>query len=149
MAQETVKKPPAAKVHSKVPAQQQQQKQQQQQQKQQQKIQADQQKQQKVPPAKNKQQAPPPVPKVTPPPTPTTTPTPPKLGARERLIVWADDNDVDLEDITFAVPMILSLALLMVFFLRKYIRWNVKCPSDNRIDGKTVIITGRFGFCFI
>ena len=37
---------------------------------------------------------------------------------------------------------ILSGVLLFIFLLRLYIRWGVPCPSKNRLDGKTVIITG-------
>lgn len=74
---------------------------------------------------------------------PPPTPKPPK-APREKHIIWEDDNDVDFEDITFVVPIIISVIILFIFFLRKYIRWNVECQSQNRIDGKTVIITGKF-----
>ncbi|KAL4223768.1 Retinol dehydrogenase 13 [Mactra antiquata] len=73
---------------------------------------------------------------------PTTPPPSPKITTREKQIIWEDDNDVDIEDITFTVPIIISFIILFVFFLRKYIRWNVECQSQNRIEGKTVIITG-------
>ncbi|XP_053375522.1 retinol dehydrogenase 12-like [Mercenaria mercenaria] len=66
----------------------------------------------------------------------------PKYSTREKQIIWEDDNDLDIEDITFVVPIIISVIILFVFFLRKYIRWNVNCQSNNRIEGKTVIITG-------
>lgn len=70
--------------------------------------------------------------------------SPPKMptSPREKTIIWQDDNDVDFEDITFAVPIIISVIILSVFLLRKYIRWNVECQSNNRIEGKTVVITG-------
>lgn len=77
----------------------------------------------------------------------TTAPPPvPKSSIREKQIIWEDDNDVDFEDITFVVPIIISVIILFVFILRKYIRWNVSCPSNNRIDGKTVVITGNRSF---
>lgn len=44
---------------------------------------------------------------------------------------------------------ILSSVLLGLFLWRMYLRWTVKCQSKNRLDGKTVIITGiyqLFGF---
>ncbi|XP_048746862.2 retinol dehydrogenase 12-like isoform X2 [Ostrea edulis] len=37
---------------------------------------------------------------------------------------------------------ILSSVLLGLFLWRMYLRWTVKCQSKNRLDGKTVIITG-------
>lgn len=61
---------------------------------------------------------------------------------REKSILWQDDNDVDFEDVTFVVPVVISVILLIVFFLRKYLRWSVPCPSPNRLYGKTVVITG-------
>ena len=73
---------------------------------------------------------------------PTTLPPPPRATPREKAIIWQDDNDIDLEDISFVVPIIISVIILLVFMLRKYIRWTVPCPSENRIDGKTVVITG-------
>lgn len=42
----------------------------------------------------------------------------------------------------FFVPVVISIVLLVLFFLRRYIRWTVKCPSKNDLDGKTVLITG-------
>ena len=51
----------------------------------------------------------------------------------------------------FFVPVVISVVLLIVFFLRRVIRWTVKCPSKNDLDGKTVLITGElscFVFCF-
>lgn len=68
----------------------------------------------------------------------------PKASPREKQIIWEDDNDFDFEDVTFVVPIVISVIILGVFFLRKYIRWNVECQSNNRIDGKTVVITGKF-----
>lgn len=62
---------------------------------------------------------------------------------REKSIFWEDDNDVDFEDVTFVVPVVISVILLIVFVLRKYIRWSVPCPSQNRLYGKTVVITGQ------
>lgn len=70
----------------------------------------------------------------------------PKASIREKQIIWEDDNDFDFEDVTFVVPIVISVIILFVFFLRKYIRWNVECQSNNRIDGKTVVITGKFKF---
>ncbi|KAL3856891.1 hypothetical protein ACJMK2_011599 [Sinanodonta woodiana] len=61
---------------------------------------------------------------------------------REKTKIWQADQDVDIEDLTFIIPIIISVVLLSVFLLRKYIRWTVQCPSNNRLDGKTVIITG-------
>ena len=76
----------------------------------------------------------------------TVPPTPPPAssgqGARAKVVFWADDDDVDFEDITFAVPIVIFIVLLIIFILRKYIRWNVPCTSENRLDGKTVIVTG-------
>ena len=72
----------------------------------------------------------------------TLPPKTPKTGSREKHIIWADDNDVDFEDITFVIPIVISAVILMVFLLRKYMRWNVDCSNDNRIDEKTVVITG-------
>lgn len=66
----------------------------------------------------------------------------PKTVSRGKQIIWEDDNDVDFEDITFVIPIVISVIILFIFFLRKYIRWNVECQSNNRIDGKTVVITG-------
>ncbi|XP_062578912.1 retinol dehydrogenase 12-like [Saccostrea cucullata] len=37
---------------------------------------------------------------------------------------------------------LLSTVLLGLFLWRMYLRWTVQCKSENRIDGKTVIITG-------
>lgn len=79
---------------------------------------------------------------------PTSTQAPPASGTlppgavKQKVVFWADDDDVDFEDITFAVPIVIALVILFVFFLRKYIRWSVPCKSENRLDGKTVIITG-------
>lgn len=36
----------------------------------------------------------------------------------------------------------LSSVLLGIFLWRMYLRWTVKCKSENRLDGKTVLITG-------
>lgn len=38
----------------------------------------------------------------------------------------------------------LSSVLLGIFLWRMYLRWNVKCKSENRLDGKTVLITGTY-----
>jgi len=62
---------------------------------------------------------------------------------REKSVIWQDDNAVDFEDLTFIVPVVISVILLVVFLLRKYIRWSVPCPSENRLYGKTVVITGE------
>ncbi|XP_063396614.1 retinol dehydrogenase 12-like [Mytilus trossulus] len=43
---------------------------------------------------------------------------------------------------TFLVPVIISIILLALFFLRRYLRWTVKCSSKNGMEGKTVVITG-------
>lgn len=67
---------------------------------------------------------------------------PPKVAGREKPVVWEDDNELDIVDITFVVPIMISIIILAVFLFRKYIRWTVPCSSDNRIEGKTVIITG-------
>lgn len=59
-----------------------------------------------------------------------------------------DAESVDAEDIVedffsgILLTGILSVFLLGLFLLRKYIQWGIDCPSDNRIDGKTVVITG-------
>lgn len=59
-----------------------------------------------------------------------------------------DAESVDAEDIVedffsgIMLTGIISVLLLGLFLLRKYIQWGIDCPSDNRIDGKTVIITG-------
>ena len=78
---------------------------------------------------------------------PTVVPKVPKRPAkvlsRDSQTIWADDDDIDLEDVTFVVPIVISLVLLFIFFLRQYIRWTVQCPSSNRLDGKTVVITGK------
>lgn len=39
---------------------------------------------------------------------------------------------------------VFSALLLVMFVVRVYCRWAVPCPSDNRLDGKTVIITGEY-----
>ena len=66
----------------------------------------------------------------------------PKM-TRDSPKVWADDDDIDLEDLTFALPIVISLILLFVFFFRQYVRRTVQCPSSNRLEGKTVVITGN------
>lgn len=66
-----------------------------------------------------------------------------KVMTRDSPTIWADDDDIDLEDVTFVVPIVISLILLFVFFLRQYLRWTVQCPSPNRLEGKTVVITGK------
>ena len=66
--------------------------------------------------------------------------------SRDSPKVWADDDDIDLEDLTFALPIVISLILLFVFFFRQYVRRTVQCPSSNRLEGKTVVITGNT-FC--
>ena len=71
---------------------------------------------------------------------------PAKIVSRVSQTIWADDDDIDLEDLTFVVPIVISLILLFVFFLRQYIRWTVQCPSSNRLEGKTVVITGKRQF---
>lgn len=38
----------------------------------------------------------------------------------------------------------LSSLLLGIFLWRMYLRWTVKCKSENRLDGKTVLITGIY-----
>ncbi|KAL3856892.1 hypothetical protein ACJMK2_011600 [Sinanodonta woodiana] len=65
-----------------------------------------------------------------------------KHKGREKPTIWQADQDVDIEDLTFVIPIVISVVLLSVFLLRKYIRWTVQCPSNNRLDGKTVVITG-------
>jgi hypothetical protein len=49
----------------------------------------------------------------------------------------------------FFVPVVISIVLLTVFFLRRFIRWTVKCPSKNDLDGKTVLITGELSCFFV
>ncbi|CAI9740627.1 Hypothetical predicted protein [Octopus vulgaris] len=59
-----------------------------------------------------------------------------------------DAESVDAEDIVedffsgVVLAGLLATCLLFLFLLRKYIQWGGDCPTDNRIDGKTVIITG-------
>lgn len=43
----------------------------------------------------------------------------------------------------------LSSVLLGIFLWRMYLRWTVKCKSENRLDGKTVLITGIYIYCLI
>lgn len=43
----------------------------------------------------------------------------------------------------------LSSLLLGIFLWRMYLRWTVKCKSENRLDGKTVLITGIYIYCLI
>lgn len=45
--------------------------------------------------------------------------------------------------------VIVSSVLLFIFLLRLYIRWGAECPSKNRMDGKTVIVTGQTCFLFL
>ena len=52
-------------------------------------------------------------------------------------------QDVSL---TIAIPALLSAILLGLFLWRRYIRWNVLCSSKNRLEGKTVIVTGNTYF---
>ncbi|KAK7088703.1 retinol dehydrogenase 12-like [Littorina saxatilis] len=59
-----------------------------------------------------------------------------------------EENKEELKEVVEDVKPVIILAalvavvLLFIFFLRLYIRWGVECPSKNRLDGKTVIITG-------
>jgi len=78
-------------------------------------------------------------------PTTVVPPPAPKEQIAQRTykqVIWQDDNDVDFEDITFALPIIISIAVLLLFVIRKYVRWNTPCPSDSRLEGKTVLVTG-------
>ena len=75
---------------------------------------------------------------------------PKDAGMKERLRVEElEENKVELKEVAEDVfpvivfAAILSVALLCIFLLRLYIRWGVQCPSKNRMEGKTVIITGR------
>lgn len=70
-------------------------------------------------------------------------------GMKERLRVdELEENKIELKEAAEAtfpliiLASILSIALLAVFLLRLYIRWGAECPSKNRMDGKTIIITG-------
>ncbi|XP_052256423.1 retinol dehydrogenase 12-like isoform X2 [Dreissena polymorpha] len=65
----------------------------------------------------------------------------PKIG-KGRQTIWKVDHVVNLEDLTFVIPIIISVVILIVFLLRKYYRWTVPCTSSNRLEGKTVVITG-------
>ena len=71
-------------------------------------------------------------------------------GMKERLRVEElEENKEELKEVAEDVfPVIVFAAvlcgvLLLIFLLRLYIRWGVQCPSKNRMDGKTVIITGE------
>ena len=61
-----------------------------------------------------------------------------------------EENKVELKEVAedwFPIifsASVLSIVLLCIFLLRLYMRWCVPCPSKNRMDGKTVIITGGF-----
>ncbi|KAL8610840.1 hypothetical protein ACOMHN_056695 [Nucella lapillus] len=69
-------------------------------------------------------------------------------GMKERLKVEElEENREELKEVAEDVfPVIvfaavLSAALLFLFLLRLFLRWGVACPSKNRLDGKTVIVT--------
>lgn len=73
----------------------------------------------------------------------------PDLNMRERLKVEElEENKEELKAVAHdAFPVILlasilATLLLCLFLLRLYIRWGAECPSKNKMDGKTVIITG-------
>lgn len=61
----------------------------------------------------------------------------------------AQDDFDDIEDVIDDVfpAIILSVAfatiILSIFLLRHYTRYTVPCTSKNKLDGKTVIITGK------
>ncbi|XP_076472863.1 retinol dehydrogenase 12-like [Babylonia areolata] len=72
-----------------------------------------------------------------------------KENMKERLKVdELEENKEELKEVAEDVfPIIVFAAivcglLLAVFLLRLYIRWGVTCRSKNRLDGKTVLITG-------
>lgn len=72
-----------------------------------------------------------------------------KEHMKERLKVdELEENKEELKEVAEDVFPIIVIAavmcglLLCIFLLRVYIRWGVTCPSKNRLDGKTVIITG-------
>ncbi|GFS17449.1 hypothetical protein ElyMa_001497500 [Elysia marginata] len=81
---------------------------------------------------------------------------------KQRLKVEELEENIDeLEDVVedvfpvLIICVIVCVALTLVFLLRMYIRYNVDCPSNNRMDGKTVLITGpsppkspSAAFCF-
>nr|KAG5700330.1 hypothetical protein BaRGS_029582 [Batillaria attramentaria] len=71
------------------------------------------------------------------------------LNMKERLKVEElEENKEELKEVAEDVfpvivfASILAIILLFIFLLRLYIRWGVECPSKNRMEGKTVIITG-------
>ncbi|KAH9489345.1 Retinol dehydrogenase 13 [Bulinus truncatus] len=68
---------------------------------------------------------------------------------KERLKVEELEENIDeLEDVVedvfpfLLVTVLVSLVLLVIFLIRMYIRYTVPNPSKNRMDGKTVLITG-------
>jgi len=58
------------------------------------------------------------------------------------------ENYDELEDVVedvfpvLVLTMVLMCVLMVIFALRLYLRWFTPNPSQNRIDGKTVLITG-------
>ncbi|GFN92722.1 retinol dehydrogenase 12 [Plakobranchus ocellatus] len=68
---------------------------------------------------------------------------------KQRLKVDELEENIDeLEDVVedvfpvLIVCVLVCVVLTLVFLLRMYIRYNVECPSNNRMDGKAVLITG-------
>uniref|UniRef100_A0A0B6ZUZ9 Uncharacterized protein n=1 Tax=Arion vulgaris TaxID=1028688 RepID=A0A0B6ZUZ9_9EUPU len=68
---------------------------------------------------------------------------------KQRLKVEELEENIDeLEDVVedvFPILMftvIISTLILIVFLIRMYIKYSVNNPSKNKIDGKTVLITG-------
>ncbi|KAK3774021.1 hypothetical protein RRG08_030103 [Elysia crispata] len=68
---------------------------------------------------------------------------------KQRLKVEELEENIDeLEDVVedvfpvLIICVVMCVVLTLVFLLRMYIRYNVDCPSNNRMDGKTVLITG-------
>ncbi|XP_055863193.1 retinol dehydrogenase 12-like [Biomphalaria glabrata] len=68
---------------------------------------------------------------------------------KERLKVEELAENIDeLEDVVenafpvLLVTVLVSIFLLAIFLVRMYIRYTVENPSKNRMDGKTVLITG-------
>lgn len=73
-----------------------------------------------------------------------------EMSMKQRLkIEELEENIVELKEVArdvfpaLVLTAILSGVILIIFLARLYIRWGVQCPSKNRMEGKTVIITGQ------